>query len=123
MVKEVQLNHENHNCDQQTFEHYPENVRITGDALSKAEQMVQVGGNKKKIKMLLQEQTGKPVLLKSIHNIQNSNQQHNQGTPGDQLKMLYDVLSQITDSYSCFVTDEDDELVGKLICQNHISFT
>lgn len=114
IVKEVDLKHENHMCDQQTFDHYPENVRLTDDVLLKAQEMIKVDGNKKKIKMHLAKLTGKPVLIKSLHNIQtNDHKEKCVGAVGE-LRKLYDILGAIPNANVCFITDEQDELVGKL---------
>lgn len=114
IVREVELKHENHMCDQQTYDHYPENVRLTGDVLLKAQEMIKVDGNKMKIKMHLTKLTGKPILMKSLHNIQTNDQKEKCVGAADELRKLYELLGAIPNANVCFITDEQDELVGKL---------
>lgn len=114
IVKEANLTHQNHMCDQKTYDLYPENVRLTGDTLVKAQEMIQVGGNKKQIKMQLTEQTGKPVLMKTLHNLQTKEQNQKHVGTDDQLRNLYDILSAIPNINACFITDDQNELVGNL---------
>lgn len=84
--------------------------------------MIEVDANKKKVKMFLNDKTGKPVLMKSLHNIQTNNQKEKQGAPGNELLKLYDLLATIPNAKCCFVTDDDDELVGKLRHRINFSF-
>lgn len=99
-------------CDQTTYDHYPENVK-TGGALATAEQMIAVDGNKKNIKMQIAAKTGKPVLLKSLHNIQTKSLNQKVSHTGDGLRELYDMLTAIPNVNVCFISDDDNELVGK----------
>lgn len=108
-------------CDQQTYDHYPENVRLEGEALLLAEQMIRVGGNKKNIKMHLMKVTGKPVLTKTLHNIQTKNLQEKQAGSEGMLQKLYNILDAIPNANVCFISDEEDELVGKL-CRRFLCF-
>lgn len=101
-------------CDQQTYDHYPENVRLTGEALATAQQMVKVDANKKKVKMHLTQQNGKPVLLKNLHNIQTKALNDKRDKSGNDLRQLFDILTAIPNANVCFITDEEDDLVGKL---------
>lgn len=55
VVKEVNLKHENHSVDQQTYAHYPENVRLSEEDIQYAKNMIDVDGDKSKIKMVLLE--------------------------------------------------------------------
>lgn len=118
IVQEVNLNHRNHMTDQQTYDHYPENVRLSGEVLVTAQQMIRVGGNKKKIKLDLTRQTGKPVLMKTLHNIQTKDQAQKFVGPDDAFLKLYDILAAISNANVCFITDEGDELVGRLSCRS-----
>lgn len=49
-IKELNQNHENHNCDRQTYLHYPESMRLTTEEESFAENLIKCGANKQKIK-------------------------------------------------------------------------
>lgn len=70
-VKSVNSVHANHNVDRQTYLHYPENMRLTPDEKVMVQQMVKCGANKQKVKMaLMEKRNGRPVSLKSVHNIQ-----------------------------------------------------
>lgn len=115
IVTEVNLDHENHNTDQQTYDLYPENVRLTGEVLSKAEEMIEVGGNKKKIKMHLAKLTGKTVPMKTLNNIQTNMQKKKSVGADNQLDQLYNVLKDLPDTIVRFVSNTDDELVGNFV--------
>lgn len=94
------MNHANHLITQQVYDHYPENVRLNADELAIAEKMVKVDGNKKKIKMFLQNERGKPVPLKLLHNIQTKNNKNVQGGSETILQTVqcYDVDSRCKSS-------------------------
>lgn len=110
----MDLNHLYHLCDQKTYDHYPENVRLSGNELIAAKRMIEVGGNKQKIKAHLTKVTAKPVLLKSLHNIQtNINKEKNVG-PENELHKLHDILAQIPNAIVSFISTDDNELFGKL---------
>lgn len=53
--------HENHNMDENTFNHYPENMKLT-----KANQMIACGVNKHKQKLELGKNTCLLVVSKNI---------------------------------------------------------
>lgn len=89
-------------------------MRLKGDALTSAAEMLKADGKKSKIKMMITEKTGKPILLKNLHNLQTRMQMQKQAGPEDGLQKLFAVLSEVPNSTSCFVTDENDELVGNL---------
>lgn len=113
VVKEVNLNHQNHLCDQMTYDHYPENMRLSKEDATTASQMIKVGGKKQKIKAYLSEKTGKPVLLKTLHNIQTKLQNQDKVAPDDEIYKLHDILAEIRDANVSFIVDEEDLLVGK----------
>lgn len=112
IVTEANLNHENHLCDQVTYDHYPENLRLSNEAVEKAKEMIEVGGNKQKMKSYLTKRYGKPVLLKTLHNLQTA-MQKNKIPQVDELQQLYDILSEIPNANMCFVCDDNDDFVGK----------
>lgn len=65
--------HENHQLNDQTFNHYLENVRLFSEEIVKAESMHR-NGKKSKIKANLMAQrienkSNAPVMLKAIHNL------------------------------------------------------
>lgn len=115
IVREVNLNHQNHSCDQQTFDHHPENVRLSDDDLNIAKQMIEVDGNKQRIKIYLTKKSGKPVLLKALHNIQTNNHTEKNVGPHNELQKLYNILANIPNANVCFISDDDDVLVGKIV--------
>lgn len=100
--------------DQQTYDHYPENLRLNDEDTAIAKQMIAVGGKKQKIKMHLTEKREKPVLLKTLHNIQNNMQNEKNVGPENELHKLYNILNAIPDATVYFITDDDDNLLGRL---------
>lgn len=68
-VMEVQLQHELHNSDKQTYNHYPENMRLDKEQQQEVEKLVALGTNKQRIKADLMK-SGKEVPIKLLHNIQ-----------------------------------------------------
>ncbi|KAJ6639656.1 hypothetical protein Bhyg_12403, partial [Pseudolycoriella hygida] len=70
VVKEAQLHHENHLLNEQVYKYYPENLRLIDTEVAKAQEMIEVDANKKKVKMVLEKQRGKPVPIKLLHNLQ-----------------------------------------------------
>lgn len=113
IVRDVNLTHENHLCDQQTFDHYPENLRLDETNLKIAQQMIAVGGNKQKIKMFLTKKTGKTVMLQTLHNIQSKDRIAKNVGPESELTKLYEILKIIPNANVTFISDDDNMLVGK----------
>lgn len=101
--------------NQQVYDHYPENMRLNKDELVIAEKMVKVDGNKKKIKSFLQNERGKPVPIKLVHNLQTKMNSAIQGASDENiLEKLYQALMTIPNSRVRFISNEDDnELIGK----------
>ncbi len=76
-LKVTSLNdqHANHQVNEQTFRHYPENVRLSPNEQLTISSMIETNANKRKIKDFLMEKrlesgNNAPVSLKSIHNTQ-----------------------------------------------------
>lgn len=113
IIKESKLNHQGHSLDQQTYDHYPENVRLSNEQIENVEKLISVGANKRKIKINVMKDTGKPVLMKSIHNIQTKMQQKTQNGDGNSLQKLYDVMATIPGAKVRFISNEKNEFVGK----------
>lgn len=98
-----------------TYDHYPENMRLSKDDTEIAGQMIKVGGKKQKMKTFFTEKTGKPVLLKTLQNIQTKMQTKEKLAPDEEIYKLHDILSEIPNANVSFIIDDDDELVGKTI--------
>lgn len=62
----------NHNCDQQTYQHYVENMRLSAQEKEVAGRVIKCGGNKQVLKMQLmsERENSSPVPVKSLHNFQ-----------------------------------------------------
>lgn len=100
--------------NQQVYDHYPENLRLNKDELDIAEKMIKVDGNKKKVKMYLQNNRGKPVPIKLLHNIQTKANSKIQGVSEETiLEKLYNALTSIPDARVRFISNQNDELIGK----------
>lgn len=109
------MKHENHAVDAVTFAHYPENLRLNQEQVMEAKKMIQVDGNKKKIKLRLMKESGKPVQMKSLHNLQTKMYLEQQSNPNDELATLHEMLSKIPNAVVRFVTNQENECIGKII--------
>lgn len=113
-VKDIQLTHENHNLDEATYNHYPENMRIDNEQLKTVEKMIEIGGNKQKIKADLMKNGNKVIALKTLHNIQTKQRKEKQGSNDvDSMEKLLQQLQQVPNARIRVVTNEDLELIGK----------
>lgn len=75
-VVAANLVHEQHLMNLQTFNHYPENMRLTKEEESVAKTMVTGDGKKQKIKshlmkLRIDQGISAPISLKSVRNVQN----------------------------------------------------
>lgn len=98
--------------DDKTYDHYPENVKLSKESAAKVQNMLSVGANKRKIKADLMKETGKPVLMKTIHNIQTKIQQKIQNADGNVLQKLYDVMVSVPGAKVRFISNDEDRFVG-----------
>ncbi len=105
--------------DQKTYDHYPENMRLSTDEMEHVQEMIAVGANKKKIKADLMRKTGRPIMMKQLHNIQTKMQSVAHDGPGSDLQKLFDMLEAIPDVNARFVSNENGEFVGITTAQRH----
>lgn len=77
--------------------------------------MIAAGANKKKIKMTIMKKRGKPVLMKTLLNLQTKIQNTFKKGPITDLQKLHDALVAVPGSKARFVSNEKNELVGKFI--------
>lgn len=98
--------------DDKTFDHYPENVKLSEKNIAQIEELLAAGANKRKIKANIMKETGKPVLMKSIHNVQTKIQQAKQNADGNVLQDLYDVMVTVPGAKVRFISNSNDEFVG-----------
>lgn len=104
--------HENHNCDSQTFAHYPENMRLNAEQTQEVERMIAVGGNKQRIKAGLLS-SGANVQLKLIHNIQTKMRTEKQQLKGSgELQKLLEEFLQVPHARVDIIVNEENELIG-----------
>lgn len=110
--------HENHQLNQQTFLHYPENVRLTKEEINLASTSLEADGKKFKIKNELMEERKKhgnqaPILLKSIHNLQTAKRIDKEKViPGEsELEKLLSSMLKVPGANVRVLRDENDELV------------
>ena len=88
-------------------------MRLNKEEHEIAEKMIQVDGNKKKIKTYLQKERGKPVPIKLLHNIQTKNNLKVQGGGSETvLEKLYNALTTVPNARVRFISSQDDELIG-----------
>lgn len=103
--------HKNHNLTAEVFKAYPESMRLTPNEKSAAVEMIKVGGNKQKIRLLLVEKRDcPPIRLKQLHNLQ-TNIRQGSATGTDLDKLLIE-MQKIPDATIKIAVDHDDNLVG-----------
>lgn len=118
VVREVNLNHENHRSDETTFAHYPENQRLNNKQKKKANDMIRVGVKMTKLKSYFMEQ-GTTVPLKTLHNMKTKQQNLNKCLDeSNELKQLLQELQKIPNATIRVYTNENDELIGKFVEPN-----
>lgn len=115
IITESMLNHQGHGTDQQTFDHYPENMKLSPEHQKLAESMISLDCNKKKIKVDLMKLTGKPVAMETLHNLQTNLQNGKSNSNGNDLQKLFDALTATEGSTVRFIANEANEFVGKYI--------
>lgn len=115
IVKQSKLDHENHSTDQTTFDHYPENMKFSAEQELAIGKMLSVGANKKMLKLM--KETGKPVMMKQLHNLQTKLQKAAHNGPGSDLQKLFDVLVTIPGAKVRFISNDDGEFVGNFVKQ------
>jgi zinc finger SWIM domain-containing protein 3 len=109
--------HENHNIDEQTYKHYTENMRLTEEEINFVNEMIQAGANKQKIKnMLMERRGGRPVSLKSIHNVQTKFKREIEQLIAEEteLEKLLANMNKIPNARIKVSVNEDNELLGIL---------
>ncbi len=112
VVTQSELHHRNHSLDDKTYDHYPENVRLSDKNIEQIEVLLAAGANKRKIKANMMKATGKPVLMKSIHNVQTKMQQSKQNADVNVLQDLYDAMVAVPSAKVRFISNMDNEFVG-----------
>lgn len=113
IITESMLQHRNHATDQQTFDHYPENMKLSPEHEKLAKEMIATDCNKRKLKVQLMKVTGKPVAMKTLHNLQTKTQFELSNGDGNDLQKLYDALTATPGSTVRFITNDENEFVGK----------
>lgn len=114
VVTKSQLVHENHNLDDATFNHYPENMKIDSERLESVGKMIELGVNKHKLKVDLMKDGKSNISLKSLHNIQTKQRLKNEGhSETDMMEKLLERLQQVPNARVRLVTTETLELIGK----------
>lgn len=101
--------------DQQFYDHYPENMRLSDEEKKATEKMISIGANKRKIKMeLMKGRNGKAVMVKQIHNVESKMKQGMHDGDND-IQKLYDILVTYPGAKVRFLSNQANELVGKLL--------
>lgn len=114
VVTKANLHHANHATDKQTYDHYPENLRIKKDKLKDVERMVSLGVNKHKLKADLMKD-GDIVPLKTLHNIQTRLQMGlQQNYSGNQLAKMLERMREVPNARTRVIVNSDNELIGKI---------
>lgn len=69
VVKEFIDCHENHDTDEATYAHYPENLRLPEAQIAKAKSVISCHGNIQMLKSQLEKEEQHPVSSKYLHNL------------------------------------------------------
>lgn len=114
VIKEAKLEHCNHELSEERFRHLPEKLRLNPEEMKDAVLSIKSGGNKKKIQAhLMQHRGGKPVILKTLHNISSKLQQNEQKNGQTDLEKMLDCMKSIPDATINVAYDEDTkQLIG-----------
>ncbi|KAJ6636939.1 hypothetical protein Bhyg_09665, partial [Pseudolycoriella hygida] len=91
VVTQADLTHKNHDTDEVTYTHYPENLRIPKEKLPEVRRMISLRVNKQLLKADLEADGTSIIPLKALHNIQtamNKEKQSNYSSNGDLQKIL-----------------------------------
>ena len=67
-LRNLTLEH-NHELTAEVFHHHPKQRKLNSDDIKAAEAMLKMNPNKKQVRQHFAEKTGKPVIMKDIHNI------------------------------------------------------
>lgn len=114
----MNLTHTNHQLNEQTFRHYPENVRLSNEEKVKATTMLQSKGKKALIKAnLMTERIANgnfaPVSMKDIHNLDTKDrlgkEQLRDGE--NELEKMLNCMLQLPGAKVEVLRDENNELV------------
>lgn len=114
-VTSAETNHENHNTDAQTYRHYPENMRLQPEEKEVVNEMLKCGANKQMIKNnLMKKRGGRPVTLKSIHNMATKVHQeiHQLVADETELQKLLENMQKIPNARVRVAVDENNELLS-----------
>lgn len=114
VVREVNLNHQNHRSDKITYDTYPENLRLNAKQTREAKKMVHLGVKKTLLKSYFMKK-GKTVTLKALHNLQTKEQNlYKQPDESNELHHLLEELQKIPNARIRVYTSDNGELIGKL---------
>lgn len=117
-MREVNLHHENHRSDEQTFKHYPENLRLNADKQLEAEKLISLGVNKQRLKMYLMKD-GSTVPIKILHNIQTKQRNSYKKSSGqNELKDLLEEMNKVPNAKVRVYVNDEEELIGKFYHQS-----
>lgn len=116
IVTEVNLNHRNHRLDKQTFDFYPENLRLKREQKDEVKKMIALGVNKQKLKAQLMKENNRVISLKVLHNIQTKQRLLKEGNNREtELKQLLEELQKVPNARIRVFTNEENELIGIFI--------
>lgn len=115
VVTKADLQHVNHATTQQVYDHYPENMRLKEDEETEVRNMIKVGGSKKLIKSHIEKKRETPVPIKLLHNLQTKMNAAVEGPSENPLENLHASLSLVPNVRVRFISNQNDELVGKWI--------
>lgn len=108
---DINLQHENHNLDKATFNHYPENMRVDAEKLENVKKMVELGVKKHKLKVDLMSDETKPRLERWRHF-------------GKIIGTITTIttITRLPNTIVRVVTNAENELVGKYFLVSIYSF-
>lgn len=108
------LEHTNHSTDEQTFKHYPENMRIDDDKVDNIKKMILMGASKRILKIDLMADGKKIIAMQLLHNLQTKCRKEKEIAydGNDALQKLLNQLKGIPNANIRVVVDDNNELIG-----------
>lgn len=122
-VRDINLNHENHQTDRKTFLAYPENVKLTESEATNIKPMIACGSSKQKIKAFISKSREGPVSLRALHNLQAK--MHNESetcSRRDDMQHLIKMMTGVPNARVRIITKENDEFVGVLFQDERMAY-
>ena len=118
------INEHTHPLSETEFNNYPTEKRMDSETVTKIQSELSRGANPKLLQLHYEEQTGKPIKMKDIHNIAQKTKHTLDCGDTNQVKSLADFLHKEYKSLDIeFVLTEDNEVSGIYIQDTQMKST